>query len=158
MSLVAYRAICLKEPWLELILILRKRLETRTRPLFREPGNFVLASSKTYDERAWDDPCVGGLLDDLAKKRAMNGLGKLRGYVHMGGFRDGVPGQDDDAALIDISLGGGKVRSVSEVSQVKRIVEVPTVHIKTIDGEEVTVDGGTQGIFRVPGSLVKFAA
>lgn len=152
-----YKAICLKEPWLELILLLRKTLETRTRPMFKEPGDYVLASSKQYDEHAWDDPYVGGLLDSAAKERAMKGLGKLRGFARMSGFRPGVPGVDDRAACITIARPGGLVRNVSELTSVRRLIEVPTMRVQTRDGEDHMVFGASQGIFRVPVGQVQFA-
>lgn len=140
---------------MELILLLRKTLETRTKCLFKEPGYYVLASSKQYDEHAWQHPAVGGLLDVAAKERAMRGLGKLRAVACMSGFRPGVPGVDDSRALIKIERPGGVVRFVSEISGVQRLVEVPTVRVQERDGVERIVEGASQGTFRVPKTAVR---
>jgi hypothetical protein len=159
-----YDALCLKEPWLELILLAAdgvtiniKTLETRTKCLRKTAGELVLVSSKGYDEEAWVHPWCGGRLDAAAKKRALDGLGKLRGIAMVGGFRVGVPGVDDQAASIQIRQPDGELRFVAEVSNVRRLVEVPTVRVRPKDGagNEVVVPGGGQGIFRVPANIVQ---
>lgn len=151
-----YDALCLKEPWLELILLGIKTLETRTKCLFRDPRDLALASSKEYDERAWEDPTVGGRLDDVARARALAGLGKLRGFGHFTGFRPGVAGFDDQAACIAVGLPGGGVRFVSGVERVMRIAEVPTRRVRERDGEVQIVPGASQGLFRVQRTDVKY--
>ncbi len=148
-EVATYDALCLKEPWLELILLGIKTLETRTKCMRKAPGQVVLASS-TIDEAAWNDPLVGGLLSEAEAQRARDGLGKLRGLVQMGGFRPGKPGVENAAACIDIAYEGG-VRWVSEVSDVRRIVELPTVRLRPT-GE--TTEGASQGFFRVPKTAV----
>ena len=149
-----YDELCLKEPWLELILIRIKTLETRTKCLFKEAREMVLASSLQIDQWAWDHPHVGGLLDAAAKARALAGLGKLRGLGGMSGFRPGVPGVDDNAARISIALPDGKVRQMSEISNVQRLVPEPTVRVRP-DG--TLIAGASQGIFKVPKTLVRIA-
>lgn len=151
MSVELYDALCLKEPWLELILLDIKGLETRTRLMRKKSGDVVLASSKSIDFVAWNDPDVGGRLDDAAKQRALAGLGKLRGLAHMSGFRVGVSGVDDARACIAIALPDNKLRFVSEVTRQRRLVEVPTVRYR--DG--LLLSGASQGFFRVPASHVR---
>lgn len=150
-----YDALCLQEPWLELILLGIKTLETRTKCLRRSSGEVVLTSSQTYDEEAWNNQYVGGLLSEAEAKRALEGLGKMRGLVYMGGFRPGIPVQEDAAACIKIDLGGGRVRQVSEVSQVRRLVEESVVRVQERDGKVQLVGGSSQGFFRILKSLVK---
>lgn len=154
-----YDALCLKEPWLELILLAAdgvvlniKTLETRTRCLRKTSGELVLASSATYDEAAWVHPWCGGRLDAAAKKRALDGLGKLRGIAMVCGFRVGVPGVDDQRACIQIMQPNGKPRFVAEVSNVRRLVEQPTMRVRP-EGKGI-VEGGLHGIFKVPASFV----
>jgi hypothetical protein len=151
-----YSAFCMKEPWLELVLLKIKTLETRTKCLRKEGGPTVLASSLTIDEWAWNHPFIGGLLDATAKERARKGLGKLRGFSpNMGGFRLGVPGVDDNAARISIALDHGDVRWVAPFGDVQRIMEQSTVRVQTRDGVEQIVPGASQGIFRVPRVYVR---
>lgn len=150
MNVELYDALCFKEPWLELMLLDIKGLETRTKLMRKKSGDVVLASSKEIDQQFWDDPSVGGRLDAAAKQRALAGVGKLRGVAHMSGFRVGVPGVDDARALITIALPDHKLRFVSEVTQQRRIVEVPTVRYR--DG--LLLAGASQGFFRVPASHV----
>ena len=147
-----YDALCLKEPWLELILLGFKTLETRTKLMRKRSGPVVLCSSSEVDKGAWDAAWVGGRLDRVAKERAWGGLGKMRALVHMGGFRPGVPFVDDAAACIQIALPDGGVRFVSEISQVHRIVEVPTARVRP-DGSLCA--GASQGFFRVPKTSVE---
>ena len=149
-SVETYDALCLKEPWLELILLGIKTLETRTKCMRHKSGDVVLASS-TVDEDAWNDPLVGGLLTEAEALRVRAGLGKLRGLVTMGGFRPGVPGVDDAAACINIdyvlSSGRQGVRWVSPLTNALRVVERPTVRVRPT-GEVVV--GASQGFFKVP--------
>ena len=150
-----YDALCLKEPYLELVLLGIKTLETRTKLMRKKSGPVVLCSSAEIDEGAWHAEWVGGRLDEAAKARAMAGRGKMRALVHMGGFRLGVPGADDAAACIQIALPGGRARHVSEVSQARHLVEVPTVRVRP-NGELRA--GASQGFFRVPKSSVEMIA
>jgi hypothetical protein len=148
-------ALCLREPWLELILVGIKTLETRTKCMRRKSGPVVLTSSQSCDEVAWDDPTVGGRLDDAARGRALEGLGMVRGLVEMGGFRLGIPGVDDMAACIPISLPSGRARYVAPVAYPRRLVP-RAVQRYSPDG--VIVPGSSQGFFRVPAALVELAS
>lgn len=149
-----YDALCFKEPWLELMLLGLKGLETRTKLMRKRSGDVVFCSSKEVDTVAWNN-AVGGLLDAAAKERALAGLGKMRGIMHMDGFRSGVPYSDDDRrALITIALPNGKNRFVSEVTNSRRIVEVPTMRYR--DG--VNIPGASQGFFKVSSDLVRLLA
>lgn len=152
-----YDALCLKEPWLELILLGIKTLETRTKLMRKKSGPVVLCSSASIDEGAWHASWVGGRLDEAAKARARAGLGKQRAMVHMSGFRPGIAGTDnadDAAACIAILLPDGSTRFVSEVSQVRRIIEVPTVRVRP---NGTLQPGASQGFFRVPQTSVRYA-
>lgn len=149
-----YDALCLKEPWLELILLGIKKLETRTKLMRKKSGLVVLCSSVSFDEGAWHASWVGGRLDSAAQGRALAGLGKQRALVHMDGFRSGLSGLHDAAACIQIALPNGRTRFVSEVSHVRRIVEVPTTRVRP-DGSLQA--GASQGFFRVPVSSVQYA-
>ncbi len=152
-------ALALKEPWLELILLGLKTLETRTKLMRKKSGDVVLCSSKEIDFVAWVNPAVGGLLNEAAKRRALAGLGKTRGLVCMSGFRPGVPGVEDEAARIAIRLPDGRVRFVSEVTRQRRLEEYPTMRLQERDGKEPrVVPGASQGFFRVPASMVRLAA
>lgn len=151
LSSETYDALCLKEPWLELILLGIKTLETRTKCLRKSSGTVVFASSKEYDEVAWEDPRAGGRLDAASKQRALAGCGKLVGVATMGGFRPGVAGVEDAAACITIAVPGG-TRFVSPVSDVRRIVPIATVRVRP-DG--ALVEGASQGFFKVPRSAVQ---
>lgn len=154
-----YDALVLKEPWLELILLELKTLETRTKLMRKKSGDVVLCSSKGIDFLAWADPKVGGLLDAAAKHRALAGRGKTRALASMSGFRPGVPGVEDERARIGIMLPSGEVRFVSEVKSPRRLVEYPTMRLQEREGEEPRiVPGGSQGFFRVPASMVRLAA
>lgn len=143
--------LCLQEPWLELILLGVKTLETRTKCLRKKGGSVVLTSSKTFDVGAWSDPVVGGLLDDDAKKRALAGLGKMRGQVLFGDCRAGIPEVDDAAACIPIRLPSGRPRFVFPIHMVMRVLEVPTVRVRP---SGATAMGASQGFFKVPKSAV----
>jgi hypothetical protein len=147
-----YDALALKEPWLELILLGIKTLETRTKCLRKFGGEVVLVSSKQLDEVFWDHPFVGGLLDAEAKKRALQRLGGTAGLVTMSGFRPGIPDVEDGAARITIRYPGG-VRQVSEITNVRRLVSVPTMRLRP-DGVTL-VPGAMQGIFKVPKDIVR---
>lgn len=153
-----YDALALKEPWLELILLELKTLETRTKLMRKKSGEVVLCSSKEIDFIAWTNPAVGGLLDEAAKMRALNGRGKTRALVSMSGFRPGVPGVEDERARIAIRLPDGSIRFVSEVTQPRRLVEEPTMRVQERNGEEHVVSGASQGFFRIPASMVRLAA
>jgi len=154
-----YDALALKEPWLELILLELKTLETRTKLMRKKSGAVVLCSSKEVDVDAWTNPKVGGLLDAAAKARALAGVGKTRALVDMSGFRPGVPGVEDERARIGILLPDGSVRFVSEVANPRRLVEYPTMRIQEREGEESrVVPGASQGFFRMPASMVRLAA
>lgn len=144
-------ALCLKEPWLELVLLGIKTLETRTRCLRRRGGRVVLTSSRSIDFVAWGDPRVGGRLDTAARNRALGGLGKLAGIVRLGHCREGVPGQDDGRALIDIRLTSARNRFVWEVREPRRVERVPTWRIAADDDGSCTrrVRGAKQGFFKV---------
>lgn len=149
-----YDALCLKEPWLELILLGIKTLESRTKCMRKKSGPVVLTSALQLDEVAWVDPNVGGLLDGAAKGRARSGVGRLAGMVGMSGFRPGIPEVEDKAACIQIRLSPRDVRWVSEVSNPRRVVRSVVVRLAP-DGR--TVAGSSQGFFRVPVDLVVFA-
>lgn len=144
-------ALCLQEPWLELILLGLKTLETRTKCLRRKGGEVVLASSKNYDKAAWADPRVGGLLSDASKARALEGLGQIAGLVTFGDCRLGVPGVEDEAARIAILLPTGKPRFVFPITSPRRVQRVATVRVRP-DG--TAKQGSSQGFFRVPKSIV----
>lgn len=148
-----YSALCLKEPYLELILLGIKTLETRTKCLFKDARELVLTSSSEIDDVAWVNPASGRKLDDAAQARALNGLGKVRGIVRAGGFRPGIPGVEDSAACIGIALLNGTVRQVCELTQVRRVIEVP---VKRVRPEGDIVDGSLHGIFKVPRAIVQF--
>lgn len=151
-----YDALCLMEPWLELILCGYKTLETRTKCLRKKSGPVVLAASKGFDasHEAW---LAGKKLTAAEMQRARDGQGKLRGFVpEMGGFVPGVPGRDDAAACIGIALGGNHSRFVASVKDVKRIQEVPSVRLQVKDGQEQIVQGAAQGFYRVPADRVVF--
>lgn len=152
-SVEVYDALCLQEPWLELILLGIKTLETRTKCLRKLSGLVLLTSSKNYDQVAWDAPGVGGRLGELGRERALRGLGKFAALVQMSGFRPGIPGVEDAAACIPIALPGGKVRQVSAISDVRRVDREDTVRVRP-DGS--IVSGVSQGFFRVPRSSVHF--
>lgn len=154
-SIEVMDALCLQEPWLELILSGVKTLETRTRCLRKTAGEVVLTSSKSVDEQAWGDANVGGIMTEEQRQRARSGLGKLAGVVHLGGFRPGVPGSDDGRALIAIGLSDGGLRFVSEVSNPRRVARVETVRVQERGGKIEVVPGASQGFFRVPRSAVE---
>jgi hypothetical protein len=147
-----YDALCLREPWLELILLGHKLLETRTKCMRRVGGNVVLTSSQEVDEGMWRDSRVSVLLGAEGRARAESGRGKLAALVHMSAFREGVPGEDDVRALIPILLPDGRKRFVSEVSHIRRIKLVPTVRVRP-DG--TLAPGSSQGFFRVQKSAVE---
>lgn len=146
-----YDALCLQEPYLELILLGLKTLETRTKCLRKKGGEVVLTSSKTYNKEAWADPKVGGLLNDAARARALEGLGQLAGIVTFGDCRPGVPVIEDEAARIAILLPTGKPRFVFPIITPRRVKRVTTVRVRP-DGS--ATQGSSQGFFKVPKSLV----
>jgi len=148
-ALEVYDALCLQDPWLELILSGHKTLETRTKCLRKKSGPVVLASSQTLDMSPLANQAAH-VLDAAARQRAVAGRGKLRALVVMGGFRPGEPGVDDRAACIPIRLPSGKIRFVSPVSEAKRIKEVPSVRVQEKGGKVTVVKGAAQGFYRVP--------
>lgn len=155
-SIETYDALCLQEPYLELILLGIKTLETRTKMLRKNGGEIVLTSSLSYNETAMNDPSAGGLLDAAAKKRALDGLGTFAGIVMFDDARPGVPGVDDRAACIGIGLPDGKVRVVNAISNVRRVERAPTMRVRRRPGEpDRVVSGSSQGIFKVPRVQVK---
>src|SRR5258706_4405576 len=72
-----YDALCMMEPWLELVMLGYKTLETRTKCMRKRPGELLLASSRGVDHKAWYDDKVGGLLGDADRRARLPVPGKL---------------------------------------------------------------------------------
>lgn len=147
-----YDALCLKEPYLELIMCGIKTLESRTKIMRKKGGEVLLTSSATINEAAFNDPNVGGLLDAEAKQRALTGVGKFAGLVRFGDCRPGVPGSQDDVdACISMLTEDGRTRFVYPITDPRRVQRLDVIRIRP-DG--TYKKGSSQSFFKVPKSLV----
>lgn len=140
-----YWALCLREPYLALILAGKKTLESRTRLLRREGGPVVLTSATKVDEEAWTR--LGYLLTAAQRDRAKAQLGGFRGMAVFGDARRGTY-QDDDAVCAPAD--GKWLWSVSEVKEFEQSRK--TVRVRP---SGIVVDGSKQGFFKVPASALE---
>lgn len=141
-----YWALCLREPYLALIIERLKQLETRTRCLRKAGGPVVLCSSQQLDQGAWDNPQVGGLLSFGARAAAMRELGQFRCSVLFADARRGTA--DDSEAAVHPAAG----KWVWPIPQVHRFAQTaPVVRLRP-DGS--THPGASQGFFRVPRAVI----
>lgn len=128
-----------------------KTLETRTTCLRKEGGEVVLTSSRSVDDRAWKNPLVGGRLDADQKRRALAGLGCLAALATFGDCRPGLPGVEDEAAMIDLQTPDGP-RWVYPVSRGRLLQRRNTVRLRP-DG--TLTPGSMQGFFKIPAGEVR---
>lgn len=144
-----YCALALREPYLELLLMGLKTVETRTRCLRNGGGEVVLVRSLQINEEAWADSARGGLIPAVRREEILRSGGRLAGLVVFGNCRYVYPGVDDAAACFKLP----ERRFGWDVIARRRVEEVLTQRLRP-DGVTV-VGGASQGLFRVPRSIVR---